>query len=363
MKNTKDRYNFSQSSRFQKPGFEIFEDKATKLHYFLFNDEEGESFLYSQGYRDRKSRDKAIKSVIRNAVIGSRYEKSESAGKSKRPYFILKAGNHQEIARSRSFDSKREMNAALKLLTNISESVAIHDASDTALVQEEKVKKNGNHKRTSPSPKKPLTQDKMARYRFTVTYYPDSKVWVLKNDFAEESKTFKQLDGEKFHDFLQAQVPEEIAGTLKKEAPAEPVERKAPTPAPPSPPIAAKPRIQLHELEKITFVNHNGEEKSQTITKKGFSEVRFEIPESLDLGEHVTDVHCNARVLVKSMDNPRELLIGEISDRLTDGGKFSIPVITNRLKEGLNRITLSVALEEKDKGKKQLHGGQLVMII
>lgn len=106
-------YNFAQVSASGAAGFETFRNPEEKLHYFHFNDENGNVALYSQGYSTAKSRDNGIHSVIKNSGIESRFEGLEENG---RYFFILRAGNRQEIARSRSFSSAAERDRMMALL-------------------------------------------------------------------------------------------------------------------------------------------------------------------------------------------------------------------------------------------------------
>jgi hypothetical protein len=51
----------------------------------------------------------------------------------------------------------------------------------------------------------------LPRFRFNLTYYPDSEIWILKNNFSDENSiTFKELDGEKISTFVQSQIPEKV---------------------------------------------------------------------------------------------------------------------------------------------------------
>jgi uncharacterized protein YegP (UPF0339 family) len=108
-----DKYNFTVLSKSEQAGFESFQQPADKHHYFHFNNASGKAILYSQGYGNVAGRDNGIRSVIKNAYIDARYQRGEENEKS---YFILKAGNNQEIARSSFFDSAAEMEAAIAYL-------------------------------------------------------------------------------------------------------------------------------------------------------------------------------------------------------------------------------------------------------
>ena len=108
-----DTYDFSVKSKSRTSGFETLENKENKKQYFHFNDAKGKAILYSQAYQGIAGRDIGIKSVIKNAAAQANYERNEENGKF---YFILKAGNGQEIARSPHFDSAKELEKAIVFL-------------------------------------------------------------------------------------------------------------------------------------------------------------------------------------------------------------------------------------------------------
>lgn len=79
-------------------------------HYFGYNDDNGKTYLRSEGYSSEKARDNGIESVIKNAPEDKRWKTMEEDGKY---FYCLKAGNHQEIARSCPYDSEAAMMAAM----------------------------------------------------------------------------------------------------------------------------------------------------------------------------------------------------------------------------------------------------------
>ncbi len=90
------------------PDFSTFSQKDE--HYFAMLDKDDEVFFRSEGYTTEKARDNGINSVTKNRDLEKRYSVAEEDGK----YFLcLKAGNHQEIARSCSYDSKEKALAAM----------------------------------------------------------------------------------------------------------------------------------------------------------------------------------------------------------------------------------------------------------
>ena len=72
-------------------------------HYFAWYGENGEVLMRSEGYPTTAARDNGMASVNKNRDDESKYSTLERMG---RHFVILKAGNHQEIARSCPYDSQ-----------------------------------------------------------------------------------------------------------------------------------------------------------------------------------------------------------------------------------------------------------------
>ncbi len=106
-----DEYNFAQKSQSGKAGFEAFEGSDGRF-YFHLNDAKGYALLYSQAYKKAKERDTGMASVLKNVAISDHYERKMDTAK--KPYFVLRAGNKIEIARSRSFDNAADMETHIK---------------------------------------------------------------------------------------------------------------------------------------------------------------------------------------------------------------------------------------------------------
>jgi uncharacterized protein YegP (UPF0339 family)/outer membrane protein OmpA-like peptidoglycan-associated protein len=110
------QYNFDLKSS-NVVGFEVVKGED-KQHYFVLKDGSGTPVLYSQGYGSGTARDNGIKTVIKNGIEESRYEKSDLNGSYS---FILRAGNRQEVAKSPNFETSEQRDKALAwLLLNIS---------------------------------------------------------------------------------------------------------------------------------------------------------------------------------------------------------------------------------------------------
>lgn len=82
--------------------FEIYKDKAGEFRFRL-KAGNGEIILSGEGYKDKAGLENGVASVRKNAADKSRFEVRESSGG--KPYFVLKAGNHQVIGQSQMYDS------------------------------------------------------------------------------------------------------------------------------------------------------------------------------------------------------------------------------------------------------------------
>ena len=82
--------------------FEIYKDKAGEFRFRL-KASNGQNILASEGYKDKSGCNNGIESVKKNAPNDDRYERKET--KSGKHMFNLKAGNHQVIGTSESYES------------------------------------------------------------------------------------------------------------------------------------------------------------------------------------------------------------------------------------------------------------------
>jgi len=83
--------------------FEVYKDKAGE-HRFRLKAGNGEVILTSEGYKEKSGCENGIESVRKNSTNADRFEKKTTdSGKFR---FNLKAGNHQVIGTSQSYDSE-----------------------------------------------------------------------------------------------------------------------------------------------------------------------------------------------------------------------------------------------------------------
>ena len=88
----------------------LYKKTKDNLSYFQFIADDDQVVLNSQGYTGKDDRNNGVRSVVANAGSPERYERQSADGKH---FFILKAGNGQEIARSVEYENETNMEAAI----------------------------------------------------------------------------------------------------------------------------------------------------------------------------------------------------------------------------------------------------------
>lgn len=96
--------------------FELFEGTDGQ-HYFHLKAANGEVILASEGYKRRRSAEKGITAVRRNAPLPERYRR-ETAGNG-RHYFTLLARNHRVIGVSELYSSKGKRDAGVTAVMQV----------------------------------------------------------------------------------------------------------------------------------------------------------------------------------------------------------------------------------------------------
>ena len=327
-------------------GFTTF-FKEDGLYYFQFNDREGEPLLYSHGYQSEKSRDNGIQSVLRYAGEDDLYEQKKT--KKGQRYFVLKASNYQEIGRSRMFDSKEEMEEKIELLQGLDEEIPVFDVAEA----DEKRETEKDQERMVQEIPQPEETGSMPRYKFSVIYYPDSDVWMLRHDFSGNAKKLETCDGKQIVDFLRSHLPEEKKKTA--EGVDTPLSEQREIPARQSMPEIKDKGIQ-HQVEmKIRDI------RGATIGK---------IARSGELGqiEIIPKAEINApaqtfetTLLVKSLAENKTVMVEEARSELKHGRLFISIWEANNLHPGMYRFTVSLHPSGETK-ESDLSESQLLML-
>ena len=104
--------------------FELYKDKAGEFRFRL-KAGNGENILASEGYKDKGSAENGIASVKKNAADEARFEIKEST--SGKPYFVLKAANHQVIGQSQMYDSESGAKSGVQSVMNNAPDASVDD--------------------------------------------------------------------------------------------------------------------------------------------------------------------------------------------------------------------------------------------
>ena len=348
MKDKKNNYDFSQVSRSGEFGFEAFQNEDNGRYYFHLNDRSGEAFLYSQAYQSGKSRDHGIQAVIRNAPKSERYLKEQEGDLH---YFLLKSGNHQEIARSRAFDSRSEMNTCLALLSDIGPDTPIH-AGGLAASDQENQSPPAKEFKEKRSPRKPIAKsedsEQMPRHSFRINLYPESQRGIITHIFSGENRHFQDIDGQEIVNFIKSKIdppssgPEITEETLQPEKEAVKV-----TPQPqPQPVVASKSVPVLSPNTPFSLWVRDREVSGKTVQRNEF--YRFAL--QLDQRENTANATFNTRIIAKPLEPGRggAQIIMEEHGSLDQSGELSLPISFRRLPEnGFYQVTAFISMKNQ----------------
>lgn len=348
-------------------GFEKF-FKDNGKYYFQFNNTKDCTILFSQGYKSEQSRMNGIRTVIRAKGKAEQYELKQN--KDGKFYFILKAlGNRKEIGRSILFDTQEELEETINFLRNCGQNIPIFDIEETVHKKEiekpqapAKAKLEKSAKPISKKKPKSSSVEKMAvqkeialdssgkmpRYKCSIIYYPDSKIWSIKNDFTGASKQLKVCDGEVIEAFLLAQLPEEERNKLaKKQQKSKP--RKRPTPS---------KKIVL-EQAKMAIRNHEGLLEQSVFNLSNLRQVEV-IPSNT---AHILTEFFTAKLIARSLENNTSTLISTINYLKPAKDRFIIPIQFNQaLRPGLYLLRSDIQQEAQAGANRVYHASQLIEI-
>ncbi len=104
--------------------FELYKDKGGEFRFRL-KAGNGENILASEGYKDKSSAENGIASVKKNAGDKARFEVKDST--SGKPYFVLKAANHQVIGQSQMYDNAASCANGVESVMNNAPGAAVDD--------------------------------------------------------------------------------------------------------------------------------------------------------------------------------------------------------------------------------------------
>jgi len=325
MSSPKDRYHLKRVSTGGKSEFETFKNEKDHLHYFHFNDETGQALLFSQGYKDARSRNGGISSVEKNAGRVERCLDGDC------PYFIIRAGNKLEIARSRDFADAAEMDAAIERMQH---SLMAGVAIGTTPVPTPK---------QAPVALKPEAAHQPSRYRFSLEWQhrgqDEPMLGVIEYPVTGDKATFKGVDTGAIERFVARFA--------------------APPPAKKQRRPEAMPLLPTKELTITTTEGyHIGEDLFQSNTTL---EVRMNLAEPGAAGT-TGDATFMAKVYAKSLDSGDNTLLAEQQGFVAETGDIAMPVLLGNLMPGSYRLVSNVDLHT-DGSIKRLEGSRLVHLV
>lgn len=109
----------------ENPKFQLYTDKAGETRFRL-RAANGEIVLAAtEGYSSKQGAQKGIASVKTNAPLDERYKrKTNTAGS---PYFLLVAGNGEELGRSEAYSSVTARDNGITVVKNVAPTAPIED--------------------------------------------------------------------------------------------------------------------------------------------------------------------------------------------------------------------------------------------
>lgn len=106
--------------------FEVYRDKAGEFRFRLLTST-GNNIMASESYREKRSAFNGIASIKKNSLLPHRFVRKN--GIDGRPYFVLKAGNHEIIGKSGSFDCADTLEAGVRQFVEVAQSAVVEDVT------------------------------------------------------------------------------------------------------------------------------------------------------------------------------------------------------------------------------------------
>ncbi|MBY0422168.1 MAG: YegP family protein [Parvularculaceae bacterium] len=109
--------------------FELYKDARGEFRFRL-KAGNGEKILASEGYKSKSSAENGIESVRKNAGDATRFEKKNATNG--KPFFVLKAANHQVIGTSELYESDAARDAGIQSVARAADGAAVNDQTSAA---------------------------------------------------------------------------------------------------------------------------------------------------------------------------------------------------------------------------------------
>jgi uncharacterized protein YegP (UPF0339 family) len=98
---------------------------SNQQYYFKLTAENNEPILSSEMYTSKAGAEKGIESVKTNSPNDERYERKVSSNG--KPYFVLKAANHEVIGNSEMYSSESSMENGINAVKRVGSMATVKD--------------------------------------------------------------------------------------------------------------------------------------------------------------------------------------------------------------------------------------------
>lgn len=107
--------------------FELKQAKNGDFHFNLLA-ANGQTILTSEMYKSKASAENGIESVKKNATEDARFERLTSSNN--KPYFVLKAANHQVIGQSQMYESEASRDNGIESVQKNAPDASVNEITD-----------------------------------------------------------------------------------------------------------------------------------------------------------------------------------------------------------------------------------------
>lgn len=323
----------------QKLGIQIEQAKRNKKYFFQLNNHLGEGVLFSQPYSTQKASDNGIATVLKNLLDSRKIKRETQKGKH---FFILKAGNHQEIGRSKIFDSPSEMEKYIALLQDHAlkekpgktASQPIAPSADVIIAT------------PKPLPRKAAPEKKLSapKATFKISFYnlegDNPLQGKIEYPFEETRQTFTGLDEKTIMDFIKKH--------LRRDQKDKPIPQKN------------IKKYWEEDLKNIQILIDNQPTTTSALKKEVPFDLLIPIP-STNL-KKTSNTYVDAEIEAFVFLTGEQTMIGRLSGQKLTKSFIQVPVVARFLVAGIYRLFIKVTLKgESEKSRDRILKGSLLV--
>lgn len=314
MKTKNDQYNFSLKSSNPNPGFVLFEDTETNAHYFLCNGINGLPILFSQAYQGADGASKGLKSVLKNALKKERYQlRKDNQGH----FFTLKAGNHQEIARSAYAKTQKARTDYINFIKQVAKSEDPMAVAPSA----------------SPTPSLPPEEKNLSRYAFKIVFTETEEETqpyrgVIESLFNNQKQQLERVDGASISTFIKQFLPKEKLSASRQI-------------------VKPVPKVKTPSIPTLnTNLHLAGKSQQQHLVDRNTPMIQLEMEVNSALQQAVQSQISHAEIIASSMQSGNQFSIKQKDLSLNTQGNIEIALPSRNFSAGAYRLTATARIGE-----------------